>query len=142
VDSLTDARQRVAAATDLSDILDAAYDALEDMLAVIRRHQEDDESRFPAFVMAASAAANGRDWIAGADAVPPGRPREHTGDLPSGDTVTDVAIAVATLSREVAGRLTDILDRLGSSPGDRLCCDSAAAEAAIIAALLDGTSPP
>jgi hypothetical protein len=117
VDSLTNARQRIAAATDLPGILDAAYDAFEDMLAVIRRRQEDDESALPAFVMAASAAANGRDWIAGTEVLPPGTPRDTYGDLPDDATVTDVAIAVAALGRELARRLTDIAGSLGGSPG-------------------------
>ena len=142
VDYLTSARQRVVvAAADLPDVLDAAYDAFEDMLVLLRQHQEDDEAAFPAFVMAAAAAANGRDWIAGADALPCAAPRNQADGLPGGTSTEDVASAVAGLSREVDRKLTSAAAS-AESPSDRLSCNRAAAEAATIAALLSGASPP
>ena len=65
------ASERLTAAIDLPGVLDSAYDAFEDVLAVLRHHQEDDEAAFAAFMFAACAAANGRDWIAWAPALPP-----------------------------------------------------------------------
>ena len=138
MDRLTRARHRVVTATDLPGILDVAYDAFEGMLAVLRRHQEDNESLFPAFVMAAAAAANGRDWIAGADSLPPAVPREPAGGLSDATTAVDVARIVA-LSSELAARLTAFAASTGGA-GDRQCCESAAAEAASISALLAGAS--
>jgi hypothetical protein len=140
VDCLTSARARIAAATDLPGVLDAAYDAFEDMLAVLRRHQEDDESAFPAYVMAAAAAANGRDWIAGAAALPPAKSRDHAHDLPERTSVTDIGRAVAALSSELSTRLTATTAVAGA--GDRLSCQGAATEAAAIAVLLSGANPP
>ena len=139
MDRLTRARHRVVTATDLPGILDVAYDAFEGMLAVLRRHQEDNESLFPAFVMAAAAAANGRDWIAGADSLPPAVPREPAGGLSDATTAVDVARVVAALSSELAARLTAFAASTGGA-GDRQCCESAAAEAASISALLAGAS--
>jgi len=141
VDCLTSARQRLAAATDLPGILDPAYDAFEDMLAVLRRHQQDDHGAFPAFVLAAAAAANGRDWIAGADSLPPATARDQAGDPPEGTTVADVARAVAVLSSELASRLTATAASVAGA-GDRLCCEGAAQEAAAITDLLAGANPP
>lgn len=137
MDRLTSAQHRLAAAIDLPGLLDAAYDAFEDMLGILR-HQQDDESAFPAFVMAAAAAANGRDWIAGADSLPPAVPREPAGGLSDATTAVDVARIVA-LSSELAARLTAFAASTGGA-GDRQCCESAAAEAASISALLAGAS--
>ena len=58
---ITAARARIDQAGDLPGLLGAAYGAFEDMLAVIRHHEERDEGSFAAFVIAACAAANGRD---------------------------------------------------------------------------------
>ena len=139
---MTCARQRLAAAIDLPAVLDAAYEAFEDMLAVLRRHQEDDESTFPAFVLAAAAAANGRDWIAGADTLPEGSPQDRAGDVLEDAAVADVARAVAELSRELAARLTSAAAAAIGSAGDRGCCEHAVSEAAAITALLGGVNPP
>ena len=141
MDRLRSARERIATATDLPGILDAAYDAFEDMLAVLRLHQEDDESAFPAYVVAAAAAANGRDWIAGADTLPSAKSRDHADDLPEGTSVTDIAQVVAALSSELSAQLAATAARV-ADPGDRVCCQGAATEAAAIAVLLSGANPP
>ena len=44
------ASERLTAAIDLPGVLDSAYDAFEDVLAVLRHHQEDDEAAFAAFM--------------------------------------------------------------------------------------------
>ena len=141
MDCLTTARHRVAVATDLAGILDAAYDAFEDMLAVLRRHQEDDGAAFAAFVLAAAAAGNGRDWIAAAEALPSAAPRDPIGDLSDDTTVVDVARAVAELSNELADQLTAVAASTLSA-GDRQHCQSAAVEAVTITTLLGGASSP
>ena len=143
MDPLTSARRRLAGTTALPGILDAAYDAFDDLLALLRRHQEDDELAFPAFVLAAAAAANGRDWIAGADALPPAMPRERDNDadqlvhLP----VADVARMAASIGSELASRLTTVAESSGGA-GDQQCCRGAATEARTIVALLSGASAP
>jgi len=140
VDRLTSAQHRLAAAIDLPGLLDAAYDAFEDMLGILR-HQQDDESAFPAFVMAAAAAANGRDWIAGVEGLPSVASRDRDGDLSADTTAADVAKAVAALSREVAARLTAVAASTRSA-GDRQYCERAAAEAVAITTLLGGANSP
>jgi hypothetical protein len=138
---ITVAQERLAAATYLPGVLDAAYDAFEDMLAVLRRHQEDEEASFAAFVFAACSAANGRDWIGGAPALPPTAPRDRGGDLLEAAAVHDVALAIAVLSDELATRLADSAETT-ANPKDRSCCEHAVAEAATIRALMGGASPP
>lgn len=138
---ITEAAARLAQATDLPGVLDTAYESFEDMLAVLRRHQEDDEGAFPAFVMAACAAANGRDMIAWAPALQPAAPRERAGGLLDGASVAEVALAIASLSGELATRLTVLAGATGH-PVDRNCCEHAAAEAMAIQALLGGANPP
>ena len=141
MDRLTSARHRLAGTTALPGILDAAYDAFEDLLAALRRHQEDDESALPAFVLAAAAAANGRDWIAGADTLPPAAPCEHASEPAEHLTVADVARMAAALGTDLASRLTTVAASAGGAV-DRQCCEGAAAEARTIVALLSGASPP
>ena len=58
---------RLTRAEGLAEVLDAAYDAFEDILAVLRRHQQADEGSFAAFVFAACPAAEA-----------PGLPRRST----------------------------------------------------------------
>ncbi len=49
------ASERLNAAIDLPGVLDSAYCAFEDVLAVLRHHQEDDEAAFAAFILSAIA---------------------------------------------------------------------------------------
>ena len=135
------ASKRLTAAIDLPGVLDSAYDAFEDVLAVLRHHQEDDEAAFAAFMFAACAAANGRDWIAWAPALPSASPRDPADDLLEGACVTDVALAIAEVSAELARRLTACA-ATAADLEDRECCGHAAAEAATIHALMSGASPP
>ena len=143
MDRLTGARHRLAGTTDLPAVLDVAYDAFEDLLAVLRHHQEDDEVAFPAFVLAAAAAANGRDWIAGADGLPPAMPREreNAADPTVCVPVADVARIASALASDLATRLTAVAASAGGA-GDQQCCQGAAAEARTMLALLSGASPP
>jgi hypothetical protein len=138
---IADAETRLGQATELAGVLDAAYDAFEIMLAVLRRHQEDDAGAFAAFVFAACSAADGRDWIAGAPALPPASSCEPAQGLLEGASVTDVALAISALSGELATRLA-VFGRGAADPDDRTCCEHAAAEAATIQSLLGGAGPP
>jgi hypothetical protein len=133
-------RQRLAAATDLARILDAAYDAFEDIIAVARSHQEDEQTAFPAFVLAACSAADGRDWIAEAPSLPPTSHGDHDGDLLDDAPITEVASALAAIAGELTTRLTAAAQ--AANRADRACCDRAAAEASTIRALMGGASPP
>jgi hypothetical protein len=140
MNNVSAALQRLGTATAAADVLDAACAAFEDMLALLRRHLEDDESAFPAFVLAASAAANGRDWSGGVWA-PRTEESEQgaTRELLNG--IVDVANVIAAASGELAARLSATATATGDD-ADRNCCEHAAAEAATIRALMGGVSPP
>ena len=62
---------RLEQASDLPDILDAAYDAFEAMLPLIWGQADRIGGGFAAFVMSAGPAANGRDAVAYAPSLPP-----------------------------------------------------------------------
>ena len=74
-------QQRLQHAAGLPAILDAAYDAFEDMLPAIRAHEDPAGGLFAAFMMAAASAADGRDAIGFAPSLPPG----HSQDRPAAD---------------------------------------------------------
>ena len=136
------ALERLAASTDAADVLDSACTVFEDLVAVLRRHQEDEMSAFPAFVLAGCAAANGRDWTGGAwtpllDAMK----QEAADDLVNGATIAEIAVVIADASHAIATRLSACAL---SAPDEavRVCCEGAAAEAATICTLMGGASPP
>jgi len=138
------ARARLEHATGLPAVLDAAYDAFEDMLTAIEAHQDPSTGAFAAFVMAGAAAANGRNAVAAAPSLPPA----PSGDLPgtepgpSRGLPAEAAPAVlAALSQLLASRLTKASD-LPAGLGDRVACAQAARHAASICALLGGMPEP
>ena len=139
---LSRALERLAAATEAVDVLDSACTVFEHLRAVLRRHQEDEASAFPAFVLAACAAANGRDWTGG---VWPQRPnaakQDAADDLLNGATIAEVAAVIADASDALAARLSACA-LSAADEAERVCCERAAAEAATIRALMGGASPP
>jgi hypothetical protein len=141
---ITTARARIDQAGDLPSLLGAAYGAFEDMLAVIRQHEERDEGSFAAFVIAAGAAANGRDCIAAAPSLPSSAvvgPVTGTNGLLAELTVVRVALTVAGLSDLLAARLTAAAAR-AAHPDDRTACTNAAWQARRIWRLFAGAREP
>ena len=65
----------LAAAADLPSLLAAAYETFEHILAALRSAEESAGAMLPAFVMAAAAAANGRDAILTAPSLPRAGPQ-------------------------------------------------------------------
>ena len=63
-------RDRLAQASDMAAVLDAAYGAFEGMRLGFRACEEPAAVLFGAFVMAAAAAADGRDAVAFAPSLP------------------------------------------------------------------------
>jgi hypothetical protein len=61
MDWIDSVRARLEHAGELPAVLDAAYDAFEDMLGAIEVQQDPSGGAFAAFVMAGAAAANGRN---------------------------------------------------------------------------------
>jgi hypothetical protein len=136
------ALQRLAAAKKAADVLDCAGQVFEEILAILRHHQEDEVSAFPAFVLAACAAANGREWTSAEWAQrPAGSEQDTAGQLMNGAAVAEVARIIAAASDELAARLS-VCAIAAADEADRECCEHAAAEAVTILALMGGASPP
>ena|ERR1700728_2109675 len=142
MDRIESARARVEQATGWPAILDAAYDAFEQMLTAITSQQDHGGGAFAAFVMSGTAAANGRDALAAAPSLPP----VSSSDLASMASTSaldvpapDAADVLAGLSQLLSRRLTDA-SAYTADAGDRLACAQAARHAADVCMLLGG--PP
>ena len=144
MDQIESARARVEHAAELPAVLDAAYDAFEQMLAAITIQQDRGGGAFPAFVMSGTAAANGRDALAAA----PSLPKASLGDLGglAGESgldlpVKDAAAGLASLSQLLSRRLTDVSGHT-TDADDRVACVQAARQAAYVCSLMGGTPEP
>jgi hypothetical protein len=133
-------RRRVQQASGLGGVLDAAYDAFESMLSVIRDHEDSADGMFIPFVMAATCAANGRDAVLFAPSLPPRRLHEPPAVGPHEGSAEAAADAVAALSLLVASQLAEVA---GSAPAheDRAACQDGARCAQQIHDLLTGPGP-
>lgn len=138
---------RLERAVGLTAVMDAAYDAFEDLLAVSRQHEDPANGLFAAFMFAAMSAANGRDAILFAPSLPPSRNADRPApegvepdDTEPGDTVEDAADAAAGLGRLLADRLLEA-GQAAPDPGDRAACLAAAQCAGEICGLLRGSGP-
>ena len=140
--SLHRTRARLEHAVGLTAVMDAAYDAFEELLAVIREYEDPANGLFAAFMFAAASAANGRDAILFAPSLPPSRTADRPGPEgvePEG-TVEAAANAAADLGHLLAVRLLEA-GQAASDPGDRAACLSAAECAGEICGLLRGRAP-
>ncbi len=140
MNQITAARIRIDDATDLPALLDAACAAFGTILAVLRHHQPRSGPAFPAFVLAAGAAASGRDQICRAASLPPaatpGPPVPAPADSPAVRDLAGVAIALAGLGQALAESLSRAADTADSR--DRNACLHAARYAARVHLLLAG----
>jgi hypothetical protein len=135
------ARRRVQQASGLGGVLDAAYDAFESMLSVIRDHEDSADGMFIPFVMAATCAANGRDAVLFAPSLPPRRLHEPPAAVgPHEGSVEAVAGAVAALSLLLASQLAEVAGS-APAPDDRAACQDGARCAQQIHDLLTGPGP-
>ncbi len=136
--SLSFVHDRLRQASDLAAILDAAYDAFESMLSVLRAHEDPDDPTFGALVMAAASAADGRDAVLFAPSLPPHR--RQAADAEEGhDVAESVADVLTGLSKFLAARLDDAA-RIAADPSDQAACQTAARWARDIHALLTGNA--
>src|ERR1700691_58561 len=108
MEQIESARARLEDAIELPAVLDAAYDAFEEMLREIENQQDGGGGALSAFVMSGAAAANGRNALAAAPSLPP----DPSGDLarvgaaPSpGLELEAPAAALAGLSQLLSARL-------------------------------------
>ncbi|MHB1430823.1 MAG: hypothetical protein ACYCVZ_01725 [Streptosporangiaceae bacterium] len=143
--SIAIARERIERARDLPDLLDAAFDAFQAMLAAIGCWEEHADGAFGAFVFSGAAAANGRDWIAGAPSLPrkQGRPEwsSQASDPVGAASVAEAASALARLAGLMARQLMTAGTTSGDSV-DRESCAQAAKQAARIHSLLTEPEGP
>ncbi len=127
----------------LPAVLDAAYNAFEDMLPVIRAYDDPADGTFAAFVMSAASVADGRDAIAWAPSLPPrrlGGPPAPGEEPHPGTSAAEAAGALAGLTRLLAARLAQAA-RSAPDDRDRAACADARRHARDIHALLTGTEP-
>jgi hypothetical protein len=146
MDRIAATRARLDGAGDLPSILDAAYEAFEDMLLVIRGQVDPAQGEFAAFVMSAASAANGRDVVAAAPSLPPANAASApvaiaAGDLPVSVGAQETAVALAGLSHLLASRLSDAA-AWAADAADRAACTGAAGHASRIWSLLAGAPGP
>jgi len=144
MDQIESARMRVEEAIGLPAVLDAAYDAFEQMLSAITVQQDRGGEAFAAFVMSGTAAANGRDALAAAPSLPPvssGDLASMAADSSSDLPMEDAAAGLASLSQLLSRRLTDASDHTADTD-DRVACVHAARHAADVCSLLGGTPEP
>jgi hypothetical protein len=144
MDPINAARTRLEQAIGLPAVLDAAYDAFDQLLGAIEDQQHPSGGAFAAFVMSGTAAANGRDALAAA----PSLPRISSGDLAEtmagaahGLTTEHAAAVLASLGQLLASRLNGASES-SADAGDRTACAQAARQAASICALLGGLPDP
>jgi hypothetical protein len=140
--SIPGTQQRLQNAAGLAAILDAAYDAFEDMLQAIRAREDPASGLFAAFMMAGASAADGRDAILFAPSLPPdqGSTPATDDEGPAGESAASIADAAAGLSRLLAARLTEAWGT-AADPGDRAACADAVCCAESINGLLSGGGP-
>jgi hypothetical protein len=144
MDQIESARVRLEQATGLPAVLDAAYDAFEQLLWALEEQEDRGGGAFAAFVMSATAATNGRDALAAA----PSLPLSASGELAAaaawsscGLTVEGAAAVLAQLSQLLSGRLADA-SNLPGDVGDKVACAQAARHAASICSLLGRRPEP
>jgi hypothetical protein len=124
---ITTAHARLAQATDLPSVINAAYEAFEDIMSAIEEHENPAGGAFVPFVMSSAYAANARDALLAAPSLPPpvpGHKANATPDPPSGTTTLQAAIALSDLSGRLVCRLTDA-KYLAKDPADKAACAEA-----------------
>jgi hypothetical protein len=136
--SLFFVRERLHQTSGLAAILDAAYDAFESMLPVLRANEDPSDPMFGALVLAAGSAADGRDAVLSAPSLPPHR-LHAAGAEERHDAAEPVAGVLAGLSELLAARLDDA-ERVAADPDDQAACQAAARWARDIHSLLTGNA--
>jgi hypothetical protein len=135
--------QRVRAAAGLPEVLESAWCAFECMLAEAEAHEDPATPLFPAFVLAATAAASGRDAVLLAPSLP-WPPRDPPPDGGQAGGPGKPSVAAGAVARALASLCEALISRLetaagsAASSGDRDACRYAAVRARAICDLLAG----
>ena len=125
--TFTSGGDRLEQAAGLTAVLDAAYEAFEGMRVEFRAHEDPASGFFAAFVMAAAAAADGRDAVAFAPSLSP-RPRRGTAETAPGLSAGERVERIASEAADLSQLLTQCLVRaagLASARGDQEACEQA-----------------
>jgi hypothetical protein len=139
---LTAAGDRLGQARDLAPLLDAAYDAFEEILAVISDHEDAADTPAVPLLLAATQTANARDAVLFAPSLPTRRlhQAQRVGEEPERGSAHDITAAVAGLCRLLASRLAHTAGTAATA-GDQAACQDAAHHAQAAHALLTGSGP-
>jgi hypothetical protein len=132
--SISGQAQRVRAAVGLPEVLESAWRAFECMLAEAEAHEDPATPLFPAFVLAATAAASGRDAVLLAPSLP-WPPQDNPPGGRQADGPGESARALASLCQALIIRLETAAGSAASS-GDRDACRYAVGRARAIYDLL------
>jgi hypothetical protein len=129
IDLMTDddIAARLAQATELPDLLDAAYEAFAAMLTIIEDDQDPDIRFFVPMVYAAASAANGRDHIIRAPSLPPS-PAHQVEPAKQRTRFEDAQAAanwIAALSQNLEHRLTAAAATTAENSDHRACVGAA-----------------
>jgi hypothetical protein len=130
-------------ASGLPAVLDAAYNAFEDILPVLRTYDDPADGGLAAFAMSAASAADARDAIGWAPSLPPrrlGGPPAPDDEPQPDQTAGEAAEMLAGVTRLLAARLAQA-GRFALSDRDCAACADAWQHAQDIHALLTGTEP-
>jgi hypothetical protein len=117
---------RLRQSASLAEALDASFDAFEAIRQLARQCEGMSPDLFAAFMSAAANAADGRDAITSAPALPPAGTYSWPHGTPGRETdPDDAADSMAALAALLASRLEQAAP-LATTPNDRLACRDAA----------------
>jgi hypothetical protein len=129
------AAARVRASDTLPGLLDAGFDAFEVIRSTARACEDQVPDLFAAFMMAATAAVEGRNALNGAPSLPPSGSSSPAPSPSAYADVAQIAEILATLGALLAERLSAAA-RVATSDGDRAACEAAALAAGEVHRLL------
>jgi hypothetical protein len=121
-------------ADDLADVLVVAWEIFGLVGGLAADCADRAPDMYPAFMFARGAAVNGRNAVASAPSMPPGRSVLAESSKPSATDMYEVADAIAGLASALGARLREAA-RLADD-GDRIACQNAARDADRIVGLL------
>jgi hypothetical protein len=139
---LTAAGDRFGQARDLTQVLDAACEAFEEILAIIGDYEDASDALVVPLVLAATQAANGRDAILFAPSLPARRLHqvERVGEELERGSAQDLISAVTGLCQLLASGLVHAAAAVADG-ADRTACQDAARHAQAVHSLLTGSGP-
>jgi hypothetical protein len=134
-------RQQLEDAHSVADILDASYDAFDEMLSAFDRYQRGCGPFYAALIMAGPAAADGRNTVGAAPSIPPPERDRPQPPAPATEPAArEVAESIADLALLTARKLRTAA-AAATCPADCSACIDAAQYADEVHALMTGKGP-